>query len=64
MFSTNQIFQYTDACVQPVLTKDNIQDNPQVLHRKMISIQQNGIAVPSPAPRFDRTPSIVSNYPN
>jgi len=49
------VFEGSDSCFAPVLSFDEVAQNPHMQHRKTI-ININGIDQPAPAPRFSRTP--------
>ena len=51
-----QIFDGTDACVEPVLTFEEIEDHPHNIARK-IFFRKNSILQANPAPNFSRTPA-------
>jgi len=59
-----EIFQYTDACVQPLLDRNDIIKHPHIIERKIYSIQKDGTIMPNPAPKFQHTPSLVIYYYN
>ncbi len=50
------IFAGTDACVTPVLDREEVADAPHVVARQTM-IDVGGIAQPAPAPRFTGTPT-------
>jgi len=55
-----KIFSSIDACVQPVLDRDDMKSHPHVQARGMFVRQQNGTDVPTPSPRLSagsRSPS-------
>ena len=47
-----KIFSSIDACVQPVLDRDDMKSHPHVQARGMFVRQQNGTDVPTPSPRL------------
>merc|ERR1712137_517842 len=53
-----EIFQYTDACVQPALERDDIRANEHVQARGMFAQQEDGMIVPVPAPRLSDSPAL------
>jgi alpha-methylacyl-CoA racemase len=57
-----RIFEGTDACVAPVLTFTESQAHPHARARSG-HVTVGGIAQPSPAPRFSRTPGAVRSAP-
>jgi alpha-methylacyl-CoA racemase len=57
-----RIFEGTDACVAPVLTFAESQAHPHARARGG-HVVVDGIAQPSPAPRFSRTPGAVRGAP-
>jgi alpha-methylacyl-CoA racemase len=50
------LFAETDACVTPVLSLSEVDQHPHHVARGSF-VEVDGIRVPAPAPRFDRTPS-------
>ena len=62
IFSDYQIFQYTDACVQPLLEKGDILENEHIKSRNVFSTQKDGTIVPTPAPKLTNSPSLVNNF--
>ena len=57
-----KIFSATDACVTPVLSMQEAAQHRHALERQAF-IELDGIAQPSPAPRFSRTPSAARSAP-
>ena len=57
-----KIFSATDACVTPVLSMQEAAQHRHALERQAF-IELDGIAQPSPAPRFSRTPSAARFAP-
>jgi alpha-methylacyl-CoA racemase len=55
-------FEYTDACVTPVLSMQEAAQDRHALERQAF-IEMDGITQPSPAPRFSRTPSEARSPP-
>lgn len=51
-----QAFEGTDACVTPVLTRQEAAHHPHVVHRGGHE-QRDGVSWPGPAPRFSATPA-------
>jgi alpha-methylacyl-CoA racemase len=56
------LLQDTDACFTPVLTLSEATRHPHALARGTY-VEVDGIMQPGPAPRFSRTPSVVSQPP-
>lgn len=54
------LLEGTDACFSPVLTMNEAAEHPHNIARKTF-VRQDGVLQPSPAPRFDRTPSELPN---
>lgn len=54
-----QIFEGTDACVTPVLTRAEAARHPQVVQREVFE-QRDGVMWPRAAPRFGATPAARS----
>lgn len=52
-----------DACVTPVLTMTEASEHPHVRARQTI-VSPDGVAQPSPAPRFSRTPATIAPSPS
>jgi alpha-methylacyl-CoA racemase len=57
------IFEGTDACVAPVLSPWEAPEHPHNVARSTY-IEVDGVVQPAPAPRFSRTPSVVSKAPS
>jgi alpha-methylacyl-CoA racemase len=57
-----RILEGTDACFAPVLTLDEVADQPHVAARNGI-VDIAGVAQPAPAPRFSRTPGAITRPP-
>jgi alpha-methylacyl-CoA racemase len=57
------IFDRTDACVAPVLSAWEAHEHPHNVARSTY-IEVEGAVQPAPAPRFSRTPSVVSKPPS
>jgi alpha-methylacyl-CoA racemase len=51
-----------DACVAPVLTFEEVEDDPQLKARSAF-VRNDGLLQPAPAPRFSRTPAALSYRP-
>ncbi|MET0987484.1 MAG: CaiB/BaiF CoA-transferase family protein [Steroidobacteraceae bacterium] len=58
----DQIFGGTDACVSPVLSPAEAIEHDHMKSRRAF-VTQAGAAQPAPAPRFSRTPGVVSQPP-
>jgi alpha-methylacyl-CoA racemase len=57
------VFDGTDACVAPVLSPWEAHTHPHNVARSTY-IEVDGAIQPGPAPRFSRTPSVVSKPPS
>jgi alpha-methylacyl-CoA racemase len=57
-----EVFDGTDACVAPVLTMSEAVDHPHNKERSTF-VEFDGVAQPSPAPRFSRTPGAIRRGP-
>ena len=57
-----ELLEGTDACFAPVLTMSEAIKHPRNVQRNMFT-EVGGIAQPSPAPRFSRTPAAVQRPP-
>jgi len=57
------IFDGTDACAAPVLTAWEAHEHPHNQARGTY-VEVDGVVQPGPAPRFSRTPSVVSRPPS
>ncbi len=57
------IFEGTDACVAPVLSPWEAHTHPHNVARSTY-VEVDGATQPGPAPRFSRTPSVVSKPPS
>ncbi|MGI9616705.1 MAG: CaiB/BaiF CoA transferase family protein [Acidimicrobiales bacterium] len=57
-----KIMEGTDVCFAPVLTIPEAYEHPQNVERDTF-VEVAGVRQPAPAPRFDRTPSVVSGPP-
>jgi alpha-methylacyl-CoA racemase len=57
------VFDGTDACVAPVLSPWEAHLHPHNVARSTF-IEVDGAVQPAPAPRFSRTPSVVSRPPS
>jgi alpha-methylacyl-CoA racemase len=55
-------FDALDACVAPVLTMDEVADDPHLRARDTY-VDVDGVVQPAPAPRFDRTPARLDRPP-
>ena len=56
------VFSDTDACVAPVLSLTEAGEHPHLRYRAT-DLDVDGIRQPAPAPRFDRTPTVISSTP-
>lgn len=56
------IFAGTDACVSPVLSMSEVASHPHNRARQVFS-NVEGVVMPSPAPRFSRTPGAITSPP-
>jgi len=56
------IFAGTDACVSPVLSMTEVAAHPHNTERQVFT-DVDGVTMPSPAPRFSRTPGAISAPP-
>jgi alpha-methylacyl-CoA racemase len=54
-----ELLEGTDACFAPVLTIEEAQRHPHLTERGTY-VAVNGMAQPSPVPRFSRTPGSVA----
>ncbi len=52
------VFGGTDACVTPVLSLDEVANDPHMAHRKTLATV-DGVTAPEPAPRFSRTAPVA-----
>lgn len=52
------LLEGTDACFAPVLSMGEAADHPHNVARGTF-VRQDGVVQPAPAPRFDRTPSLL-----
>jgi len=57
------VFDGTDACVAPVLSPWEAHEHPHNVARSTY-VEVDGVVQPGPAPRFSRTPSVVSKPPS
>jgi alpha-methylacyl-CoA racemase len=57
------VFAGTDACVAPVLTFTEALAHPHALARRAF-LDSEGVPMPAPAPRFDRTPTGLPTGPS
>jgi alpha-methylacyl-CoA racemase len=53
-----EVLEGSDACVAPVLSMSEAPAHPHNRARG-IFVEQDGVVQPAPAPRFDRTPSVL-----
>ena len=58
-----EVFAATDACVAPVLTFGEALTHPHAVARRAF-LTLEGVPLPAPAPRFDRTPSGTPTGPS
>ncbi len=57
------VFDGTDACVVPVLSPWEAHQHPHNVARSTF-VEVDGAVQPAPAPRFSRTPSVISSPPS
>ena len=57
-----EVFKTSDACVAPVMTLTEAPGHPHNVARG-IFVEHGGHVQPAPAPRFDRTPSMLDKLP-
>jgi alpha-methylacyl-CoA racemase len=57
------LFKSSDACVFPVLNRDEVLLNPHMTNRGVFQ-EVDGVTQPSPAPRFSKTPTKINNMPS
>jgi len=57
-----QLFDATDACVQPVLDMEEAPMHPHLVARETF-VEHGGVMQPAPAPRFSRSPSEITCQP-
>jgi alpha-methylacyl-CoA racemase len=57
------VFDGTDACVVPVLSPWEAHRHPHNIARSTF-VEVEGVVQPAPAPRFSRTPSVISSPPS
>lgn len=55
-----KIMEGTDVCFAPVLTMAEAPTHPHMAARNVF-VERHGITQPAPAPRFSRTPSVISD---
>ncbi len=53
-----EIFDEKDACVMPILSKEDAKDHPHNKGQKSFLTTPSGDLVPRPAPRLERTPGV------
>jgi len=53
-----EVLEGTDACFAPVLSMNEAANHPHNVARNTF-VQPDGVLQPAPAPRFDRTPSVL-----
>ncbi len=58
-----QVFEGSDACVAPVLSLAEAPHHPHLAARGTF-VERDGVEQPSPAPRFSRTPAVLSTPPS
>ena len=56
------LLQYSDACLTPVLSADQVAAHSHHVYRESFGVW-NGILQPAPAPRFSRTPAKYAGPP-
>ena len=54
--------EMTDVCFAPVLTMSEAAEHPHNVERETF-IELGGTMQPAPAPRFSRTPNVVTQLP-
>ena len=54
-----ETFAHLDACVEVALTPEEAPTHPHAVARRAFREDPRGLAEPNPAPRFERSPSIV-----
>ncbi|MGH1491209.1 MAG: CaiB/BaiF CoA transferase family protein [Acidimicrobiales bacterium] len=57
-----ELFDETDACVQPVLDMEEAPSHPHLAARETF-VEHDGVMQPAPAPRFSKSPSEISARP-
>jgi alpha-methylacyl-CoA racemase len=57
-----EVFSDRDACIAPVLSFSEATTNPH-LEARGTFVEVDGIVQPAPAPRFSRTPGVISSPP-
>lgn len=57
-----KVFDGTDACVAPVLSRDEAREHPHLAARATF-VEYNGRSWGAPAPRFSRTPGALNRPP-
>jgi len=57
-----KVFEGSDACFAPVLSFSEARSHPHNVARRGY-VEVNGIPQPAPAPRFSRTPGVISRKP-
>ncbi|MCK5041362.1 MAG: CoA transferase [Sphingomonadales bacterium] len=55
-----ELFKGSDACVFPVLNRDEALANPHLATRSVF-VEVDGVTQPAPAPRFDKTPAEIKH---
>ncbi len=53
-----EIFDDKDACVMPILSKEDAKDHPHNKGHNSFLMSPSGDPVPRPAPRLERTPGV------
>ncbi|XP_043467801.1 alpha-methylacyl-CoA racemase [Leptopilina heterotoma] len=53
-----KIFDYSDACVTPVLTLDKVKNHSHNKERGTFSLDDDETLIPNPAPKLSRTPGL------
>jgi alpha-methylacyl-CoA racemase len=56
------LLEDSDCCFAPVLSLEEAPNHPHLAHRAAF-VEHDGILQPAPAPRFSRTPSVISRPP-
>lgn len=54
------LLEGTDSCFSPVISLGEVSSHPHMAARRVL-IEVDGVACPAPAPRFSRTPSVISD---
>ena len=54
-----QVFEDIDACVTPVLSMDELETNSHTSQRGLLTSEEDGTRMPTPAPRLSKTPAAI-----